>query len=132
MKESRHQRTKPRFFEDKRSESSSSTTAEPVTERTRHGSCRVHTWNTVRYRPERTIRRRFCCVNMQALLDTEAYQVGLWAGEGDHDAVKSPCTYCRRSILNTRCVDPIACVFGPIFDHDHEGAQDTTTSRISL
>lgn len=41
-------------------------------------------------------------------LDTEAYQVGLWAGEGNHGAVKSPCTYCRRSLLNTRCVDPIA------------------------
>ena len=43
-------------------------------------------------------------------LDTEAYQVGLWAGEGNHGAVKSPCTYCRRSLLNTRCVDPIAWV----------------------
>lgn len=47
-------------------------------------------------------------------LDTEAYQVGLWAGEGDHGAVKSPRTYCRRRLLacdNTRCVGgPIARV----------------------
>lgn len=44
-------------------------------------------------------------------LDTEAYQVGLWAGEGDHGAVKSPRTYCRRRLLKTRCVGgPIARV----------------------
>lgn len=43
-------------------------------------------------------------------LDTEAYQVGLWAGEGDHGAVKSPRTYRSRRLLNTRCVDPIARV----------------------
>lgn len=36
----------------------------PVTE---DRQCRVRTWNAFHFRPERTIRRRFCCVNMQAV-----------------------------------------------------------------
>lgn len=52
----------------------------------------------------------FCLLIRLKALDTEAYQVGLWAGEGDHGAVKSPRTYRSRRLLNTRCVDPIARV----------------------